>query len=214
MKQQRLDGLADGIFAIVITLLAFELKVPAIPGVATDALILQSLSSIAPIFLIFVLTFALLFTYWRAHHFLASVYAKTLTVGLANYNAVFFLFIITLPFSAELMGQHSETHVAIFIYGVNVILVGLSLLAMRLHIEHNPHIEKAPITRADRRSGYIRIMFPVFSSCAAIVISYWNTNASIALFTVAILFNILPASTNIIHAWLDKIFADDHELVQ
>ncbi len=214
MKQQRLDGLADGLFAIVMTLLAFELKVPFIAGVIDDQAILNAISELAPRFLTFVLTFALLFSYWRAHHFISSVYAKTLTVGLANYNALFFLFIATLPFSADLLGHYSGTHIAIFIYAVNVVLVGLTLLAMRLHIEHNTHIEKAPITHVDRRSGYIRIMFPVFSACVAMMLSYWNTTASMILFTIAIFFNILPASTNILHNWLDKLFADDHELVQ
>ncbi|MEN9649784.1 MAG: hypothetical protein RL094_751 [Candidatus Parcubacteria bacterium] len=214
MKQQRLDGLADGIFAIIMTLLAFELKIPVLLGEVNDISLLQALSHVAPSLLIFILTFALLFTYWRAHHFLTSVYAKTLSVGLANYNALFFLFITLVPFSADLLGHYSSTHVAIFVYGINIIVIGLTLLAMRIHIEKNNHIEKAPITHADRRSGYIRIIFPVFAACLSILLSYWNTSISIVLFTIAIIFNILPASSNIIHGVLDRLFKDDHELVQ
>lgn len=214
MKQQRLDGLADGIFAIIMTLLAFELKIPEVVGEVNNLTLLQALSSLAPSLLIFILTFALLFTYWRAHHFLTSVYAKTLTVGLANYNALFFMFITLVPFSADLLGHYSNTHVAVFVYGINIIVIGLTLLVMRIHIEKNTHIEKAPITHVDRRSGYIRIIFPVFAACLAIMLSYWNTIISIILFTIAIIFNILPASSNMIHTFLDRLFQDDHELVQ
>jgi uncharacterized membrane protein len=211
MKQQRLDGLADGIFAIVMTLLAFDLRVPAIVGAVNDVTLWHSVVSIFPIFLSFMLSFALLFTYWRAHHFLASVYSKTLTIGLANYNAVFFFFITLVPFTSRLLGQYGSTHVAIILYGANVICIGISLFMMRYHIETSRKIETSPITKADRRSGYIRILFPVFSAFVAIVISFWDTNWSIALFTLAILFNIVPASTNIIHKTLDKMFDDDAE---
>lgn len=213
MKQQRLDGLADGIFAIVMTLLAYELKVPHLRGVVSDGLLWQAIKLQLPLFISFVLSFTLLFTYWRAHHFLASVYSKTLTVGLANYNAAFFFFITLVPFSASLLGQYGATHVAIAIYGFNVIAIGVTLFLMRYHIETSPVIETVVITKADRRSGYIRILFPVFSALVAIILSFWNPAVSMLLFTIAIIFNILPASTNIIHRVLDKMFTDDGEYI-
>ena len=213
MKQQRLDGLADGIFAIVMTLLTFDLRLVNVASPATDDSVWQAIVALAPTFISFILSFALLFTYWRAHHFLASVYAKTLTVGLANYNGVFFLFITLVPFTARLLGEYGNTHVAIIVYGLNVICIGFALFLMRYHIETNQGIETTPITKADKRSGYIRILFPVFSAIVAIALSFWDTTISMVLFTIAILFNILPASTNIIHNWLDRMFADDGEFV-
>lgn len=213
MKQQRLDGLADGIFAIVMTLLAYELKLPEIVGEVSDLTLWIALKEQIPVLISFILSFTLLFTYWRAHHFLASVYSKTLTVGLANYNAAFFFFITLVPFSARLLGEYGTTHVAIAVYGFNVIAIGVTLFLMRYHIESSSVIETVPITKADRRSGYIRILFPVFSAAVAIILSFWNPAFSMALFTIAIIFNILPASTNIIHQSLDRLFVDDGEFV-
>lgn len=216
MKQQRLDGLADGIFAIVMTLLALELKVPVILGVSNpeDYVLINALSNMFIVFLSLILSFALLFTYWRAHHFIASVYAKNINVGLANINAVFFFFITLVPFAAHFLGQYPHSIVAISVYGITVIAIGLSLFYMRLYVEQNPEIETTVITKADRRSGYIRILFPVFSAAIAILISYWNTYISMFLFTLAIIFNILPASSNTVHRWLDLIFNDDEDLVE
>ena len=65
MKQQRLDGLADGIFAIVMTFLAFEIKVPVMPDFVNEATLFLALQRLLPIFLSFIMSFALLFTYWR-----------------------------------------------------------------------------------------------------------------------------------------------------
>ena len=216
MKQQRLDGLADGIFAIVMTLLVFELKVPVISGVPNpaDYVLLNALTDTWTIFLSLILSFALLFTYWRAHHFIASVYAKNINVGLANINAVFFFFITLVPFAAHFLGQYPHSIVAISVYGFTVIAIGLSLFYMRVYVEENPEIETTVITKADRRSGYIRILFPVFSAAVAILLSYWNTYISMFLFTLAIIFNILPASSNTVHKWLDIIFSDDDDLVE
>lgn len=215
MKQQRLDGLADGIFAIVMTLLVLELKVPIFKsGYPSDAMLINSLASMGSVFMSLVLSFALLFTYWRAHHFIASMYAKNLTVGLANINAVFFFFITLVPFVAHFLGEYPHSQIAVTLYGITVIAIGLSLFYMRQHIERNPKIETSIITKADRRSGYIRILFPVFSASIAILLSYWNTTFSMVLFTIAILFNLLPASSNTMHRWLDLIFRDDDEVVK
>lgn len=214
MKQQRLNGLADGIFSIVMTLLVIELKVPMFKGGnPTEAMLVNSIFDMFNLFMSLVLSFALLFTYWRAHHFIVSVYAKNLTVGLANINALFFFFIVLVPFVAHFLGEYPYSQVAVTLYGMTVIAIGLTLFYMRQHIERDPKIETSIITKADRRSGYIRILFPVFSAAIAILLSYWSTTFSMALFTLAIIFNLLPASSNTIHRWLDFIFNDDDEVI-
>lgn len=214
MKEQRLNGLSDGIFAIVMTLLAIELKVPILTVENPTSLqLLEALGHTLPIFVSFVLSFAMLFTYWRSHHFLTSVYAKTLSVGLANYNAAFFLFITTIPFSAHFLGTYSHTPLSIFIYGANVILIGAVLLLMRIHIERSPKIDTVALPLNEWRSGYIRILVPILSAVVAIVVSFVNTDLSIVLFVFAMLFNLIPASSNIIYFALDLMFVDNEDVM-
>ncbi len=206
MKQQRLNGLSDGIFSIVMTLLAMEFKVPLLDGVVDDFALWSNLEKLWPVFISFILSFALLFTYWRAHHFLVSVYAKTITVGVANLNALFFLFITLIPFSAHLLGVYSNTRVAIVVYGLNVIMIGISLYWLRIHIEHTDSIHTINISKHEQVSGYVRILFPVFTACFAIIVSFFNTEISILAFTGAILFNLLPSSMNPIYRGLSYSF--------
>lgn len=214
MKQHRLDGLADGIFAIVMTFLAFDMKIPHFGAAASEAELWAEVWNLWPVFMSMVISFALLFTYWRAHHFIASIYAKNITVELANINALFFLLITLVPFAARFLGEYPNSRVAIAVYGTLVIFIGLVIFYMRRHVEVNPKIETSLITKADRRSGYIRILFPVFSAAVAIIVSYWNTTISMSLYTIAILFNLLPASSRIIHHWLDILFADDADVLE
>lgn len=212
MKQQRLNGLSDGIFAIVMTLLALELDLPELDIInPTSYDMLHGLVSIMPSFLSFLLSFTLLFTYWRSHHFLTSVYAKNLSVGLANYNALFFLFITLIPFSSKLLGKYSEVSAAICTYGLNVIAIGVTLLLMRMHIERSRKIDTAPISRDEWRSGYIRIVLPIITAVVAIVIGFYNPALSIGIFIFSILFNLVPFSSNLIYFILDLFFVDEYD---
>jgi uncharacterized membrane protein len=213
MKKQRLDGLADGIFAIVMTFLAFEIKVPVMPDFVDEATLAMALRDLLPIFLSFIMSFALLFTYWRAHHYITSVYAKTLTVYMACYNALFFLLIILVPFSTAMLGEYPNNRVSITIYASNVIMIGLSLFLMRRHIEKDSEIDTIDITKIERRSGYIRILFPMATAALAIIISIWSPLLAKISFILGILFNLVPASSNIIHKWLDRMFSDDDEVI-
>lgn len=205
MKPQRLDQLADGIFAIIMTLLAFEIRVPDIAGEVTEVALWYSILGLSDIFLTFILSFALLFTYWRAHHFIVSTYAQNLTVGLINYNAVFFFLIILIPFSARFLETYSHTRMGIIIYGINVILIGMTLYFMRRYIERNPVIGTPVLHKDAIISGYVRILFPVFSSIVAILISLYNPTISLVLFTIAILFNLFPATTSWIHRRMGEL---------
>ena len=62
---QRLIALADGVFAIVMTLLVFELSVP----LATDSEgLTKELAEMWPEFSVYVLSFMVLGVFWLVHH--------------------------------------------------------------------------------------------------------------------------------------------------
>jgi uncharacterized membrane protein len=207
MKQVRLDQLSDGIFAIVLTLLAFDLRVPDLPGMVTNAALWQSLRLLGPLFLSFSLSFALLFTYWRAHHYIASVFAKNIDFRMTSINALFFFFIALIPFTTNLLGAYSYTRLAIFIYGMNVIFIGLSLLWMRHYVLNSVEIDHEFLTDRERRSSIIRTLMPVVCAVIAIGLSFYSTKLSFFLFTFAIVFNLLSRSTRFFN-WMIESYKD------
>lgn len=204
LKQVRLEALADGIFAIVMTLLVFELKVPTLPEPITNEVMLNYLWVGMPVFLSFVLSFALLFTYWKAHHFIVSVYAKNIDARLASWNALFFFFVAVIPFTAHLLGAYYFLQIVILIYGLNVIFIGLTLFYMRKHITNSNTIENEKISRKEYLGGTVRIFVPVVMALIAIVIGYFNTVVALVLFTIGVAFNILPNSTAFFYKILYK----------
>ncbi len=199
MKPARLDELSDGIFAIVMTILVFEIKIPAhltSLGISNNQLWFE-LKNLLPYFLSYVLSFALLFTYWRAHHFFNSVYAKNIDSNLTNINALFFMFVSLVPFSSSLLGNFSSNELAIAIFGAHIVIIGMCLYFMRRYVFYSDHIKNPEITPHEITGSTIRIMVPVVFAIIAIPISFYSTTLSLSLFTLAVIFNLFPYSTKL-----------------
>ena len=195
MKQARLDQLADSIFAIVMTILVFEIRIPDFFGIVSDKELFDALITILPVFLSYLLSFSLLFTYWRSHHFIESILAKNIDTRFSNLNAVFFFFVGLVPFSSRLLGQYSYSKTAIIFFALNIILIGLSLYKMRQYVIKSKNIENESFTKIENKHANMHILFPVGAAMIAIIVSFFSNNVAIALFTVAILFNLLEKST-------------------
>lgn len=203
MKQSRLEALADGIFAIVMTILVFEIRVPEFGGIVTNEALFNAIIDIFPLFLSYLLSFSLLFTYWRSHHYIASVLAKNTDIMLSNISAVFFFFVALIPFSSHLLGMYHYTEVAIIFFAINVILIGLSLWEMRRYIIRAHDIENTPFTKTENEHANMRILLPVVVAFIAIVVSFYNKEAALAFFTIAILFNLSRRSTKYMFRFID-----------
>jgi len=196
MRHSRIDQLSDGIFAIVMTVLVFEINVP-IFTTSTNTDLWLAIKDLGPHFASYLISFALLFTYWRAHHFFISVYAKNIDTTLSNINAVFFLLITLVPFSSSLLGQFSANELAIALFGLHIILIGLTLAYMRRYVLYSDHIKNPEISAREIHGSTVRILVPVVFAIIAILVSFINTNFSILLFAFIVVFNLSSYSTRL-----------------
>src|SRR3989344_3136631 len=202
MSHTRLDQLSDGIFAIVMTLLVFEIKIPEMANITGNVELWLFIKSLTPYFAAYVLSFALLFTYWRAHHFFVSIYAKNVDATLSNINALFFLLVAPLPFSASLLGRFSDNELAIAVFGIHIILIGLTLYWMRNYVLYSDTIKNPEIPPREIHGSTVRTLVPVICALIAIPVSFIGTGLSISLFTLAVIFNLSPTSTRL----FEKLF--------
>jgi len=197
MNHARLDQLSDGIFAIVMTVMVFQIRLPEIWGPISNAELWREIEKLFPLFLSYILSFALLFTYWRAHHFFVSVYAKNIDSTLTNINALFFMLISLVPFSASILGQFSKNELAVVIFGAHIILIGLSLYWMRRYVIYSEHIQNPEISQREIRGSTVRTLVPVVFAITAIPLSFWSIELSLTLFTLAVIFNLSSYSTKL-----------------
>ena len=213
MNHARLDQLSDGIFAIVMTILVFQIQLPSIWGPIDNAGLWHEIEKLFPLILSYVLSFALLFTYWRAHHFFVSIYAKNVYSMLININALFFMLISLVPFSASLLGQFGKNELAVIIFGIHIILIGLCLYWMRRYVLYSEHIKNPEISKREIRGSTIRTLVPVIFALIAIPFSFFSIKLSIILFTLAVIFNLSSYSTrlfeNILKTLHHLLFGED-----
>lgn len=198
MKHTRLDELSDGIFAIVMTILVFEIRIPVFFTDPSNRELWLEITKLLPSFLSYVLSFALLFTYWRAHHFFTSIYAKNIDSKLTNINALFFMLISLVPFSTSIISHFGNNQLAIAIFGIHIILTGLTLYWMRKYVLYSDNIKNPEISEREIHGSTVRTLVPVIFGLIAIPLSFVSTTLALSLFTLIVIFNLSPWSTRLV----------------
>ncbi|HYM52383.1 MAG TPA: TMEM175 family protein [Candidatus Dormibacteraeota bacterium] len=118
MSKGRLEAFSDAVIAIIITIMVLELRPP-------DGATLEDLTPLAPTFGSYVLSFALLGTYWNNHHHLLQT-AKTVDgmVLWANLHLLFWLSLF--PFGTAWVGESEFAPVPVAAYGLLLLLAAIA----------------------------------------------------------------------------------------
>ncbi|MBW4049819.1 MAG: DUF1211 domain-containing protein [Proteobacteria bacterium] len=118
MEKGRVEAFSDGVFAIIITIMVLDLKVPH--GEHLDAL-----PPLLPVFLSYVLSFIYVGIYWNNHHHLFQASQKvTGAVLWANLHLLFWLSLF--PFVTGWMGENHFAALPAAVYGVVLLLAALA----------------------------------------------------------------------------------------
>ncbi|MCX6138042.1 MAG: TMEM175 family protein [Ignavibacteriales bacterium] len=118
MTKGRLEAFSDGVFAIIITIMVLELRVP--PGATMDALL-----PLLPVFLSYILSFVFLGIYWNNHHHLLQAIKHVDGRALwANLHLLFWLSLI--PFVTAWMGENHFATVPVAMYGVILLCAAIA----------------------------------------------------------------------------------------
>jgi uncharacterized membrane protein len=126
-----MEALTDGIFAIAMTLLVLELKVPDLPKSVGPSQLLESVGHEAPAFFSFFVSFLYCGLLWVMHH-LAMHFVRHLQIALVWLNLLFLMSISVMPFSCALLGHFLRNRVAQEIYFGNMFLAATLLAAQWL----------------------------------------------------------------------------------
>jgi uncharacterized membrane protein len=163
-SKTRLEALSDAIFAIVMTLLVLELKVPinTAPGHLAEALRQDKEAWLA-----FLITFCIAARYWMLQHDVFHL-TERFTHHAVILTFAFLGFVTVLPFSSSLIGTHGSEPLAVFLYCLNQAAIGGALIAKLEFLRIRDHIPAS----ADMR--YIRgRLYTLTGSMAAASILIW-----------------------------------------
>lgn len=171
MSTKRIETLVDGIFAIAMTLLVLSLEVPRIPYPATNAQILDVLTSMAPQFFIYILSFLLLATFWRINHAQFHLIKKT-DQGLLWINVFWLLLVALVPFSTNLVGDYGYLTVPMVFFHLNLLLIGLVYNWNWYHASSHGFLDESLDENFIRSQKIINLTLPV-CALVAIVVSFF-----------------------------------------
>src|SRR5262245_44117270 len=185
LNKGRIEALSDGIFAIAMTLLVLELKIPDLPKETTQAELLLKLKEMLPHFYSYAMTFILAGVFWVFHHF-TFLFIRHATRVLLWMNIIFLMFVSLLPFSTHFMADFMRHPVALMFYFGNQ-----TLLALLLRVQWS-YAQRAGILeiRTDERWGRrlpMRINVLIFAGAVAFVTAYFRPRASQNVFLLALI---------------------------
>jgi uncharacterized membrane protein len=128
LHRGRIEALCDSIFAVVLTLLVLELKVPDLdPGAPNfSADLQQHLLHLLPVFFAYCITFMVGGLFWLQHHLIFQHISHTTPRFLA-INLLFVGFVALLPFTMALSGRYQGLTIPMVAYFGDFVGISLGL---------------------------------------------------------------------------------------
>jgi uncharacterized membrane protein len=181
MHKGRLEAFSDGVFAIIITIMVLELKVPHGADLAT-------LTPLLPVFFSYVLSFAYVGIYWNNHHHLFQAVKHIRGAVLwANLHLLFWLSLF--PFVTGWMGENHFAPLPVALYGGVLIMAAVAyfILVRVLLAGHGPETALAKAIGSDFKGKISVVIYA--AGLALTLVSAW---LGVALYTAVALLWLCP----------------------
>jgi uncharacterized membrane protein len=187
LSKSRFEAFTDGVFAIAITLLVLEFRLPTFIGTPTDAEQARALVDIWPQYLVYFASFATIGIMWLNHH-AQFRYIEKITYGMALANLFLLLLICFLPFPTEVLARFGITRTAAVYYGLTLFAISVGYTAVqRQLLAAHPHLPQG--FTAWNLVGLL--LYP-----AATVLAYFFPLGGVVMYVVLALFYMLPQNVS------------------
>lgn len=123
----RIEGFSDHVFAIAMTLLVIEIKIPSYEQVAVEGLA-HSLAALWPSYLAFLTSFVTILAIWVHHHWIFGLISRIDHPSL-YMNGLLLLFVAFVPFPTALIAEyslHPDAKVAASLYTGTFLAISLA----------------------------------------------------------------------------------------
>jgi uncharacterized membrane protein len=187
----RVEAFSDGVIAIIVTLLIFEVRLPELTG-DSNAEMWAAVWAVAPKFLGFTVSFFTVAIFWVNHHHFFSLITHTDWKLLwANNLLLFFLAIV--PFTTAVLGDHLESPVAAFLYAINLALAAASFNLMGFHVFFAGNLVAPSIPVAQRRREWRRSWFGTVGYLVAAAVAFAWEPIALLVFAIIPLVFVVPS---------------------
>jgi uncharacterized membrane protein len=181
MKKGRLEAFSDGVFAIIITIMVLDLRVPVGDNI-------KDLTPVVPFLFSYILSFVYIGIYWNNHHHM--IYAVDRINGAvlwANLHLLFWLSLI--PFVTAWMGENRFTRWPVVLYGLVLIMnaIAYTILCWLLIKEGGPGSRLAVALGKDWKGKLSLVIYVL-----AVVLAFYRAWLGIGLYAVVTIIWFIP----------------------
>lgn len=194
ISKARVEALSDGVFAIAMTLLVFNIKVPVTNHILSENGVFEILKAQWPYFASYFVSFTVLGMFWTAHNAFLHFFSRSVNRMLVQLNMLYLMFVVFIPFSAYFLGEYEYSHVAILVYGLNIIIIGLINYAMFANALYSHDIDTSHVKAEAITQARIRVLLTPLFALLGIIVSYFSTELAKVFFAFPVIFNIIPKS--------------------
>lgn len=195
-NKNRVETFSDGIFAIIITLLVLEIKVPHIHTADSASELMIALAGLLPKFTGWIISFFTIAVIWVNHHKIFKQ-LKHLDHGIFWWNAFLLLWTSFIPFPTAVLGDYPGNTASIILYGLVMSLMALGFTLMRFYaLRHNGLLEEAVDTALFRKGTVLSLLFGPVMYLAGIAAGFVHPALAFAVYLAIPVYFIFSENKN------------------
>jgi len=176
-SKARVEALVDGIFAVSMTLLVLDIRLPEGARLESNADLISQFASISQLLEVYVLSFVVLAMFWVAHG-LQFRFVEKVDKPLLWIDFGFLLLTTTVPFTTNVVSTHGKLSVAVTVYAGTLLLLGTALFLHLHRLRHHPQLATKELTPALGKSFQWRLTvmcaIPVIAAALAQITPTWG----------------------------------------
>jgi uncharacterized membrane protein len=185
----RIEAFSDGVFAIIVTLLVLELKVPSLKDHYSVSELGRQLLELLPKFLSWLISFIIVCKFWLNHHHILGL-ARYASYAMVWLNSIFLLGQSFIPFPTAMMGEYASNPLAVSAFGMVMAINTLLFIALHAYILWNlikPELVQAQVPHVIHKS-----FVGVFSYSIGAAAAWLSVHVAFVVYLLTPLFFIVP----------------------
>jgi uncharacterized membrane protein len=195
-SKSRVEAFSDGIFAIIITLLVLEIKVPHINDHNSTNELMKSLSGLLPKLIGWIISFFTIAVIWVNHHRIFKQ-IKQIDSGIFWWNAVLLLWCTFIPFPTAVLGDYPDNQVSIILYGTVMALMAASFSFMRFYLIRKSELLEDSVNLVMFRKGtYFSVLFGPAMYLTALALGFLHPYLAFIIFLAIPVYFIFSKTRN------------------
>ncbi len=191
---ERLEAFSDGVFAIAITLLVLEIRIPSVEGSTTSSAVVEALVAQWPSYVGYLIGFLTIGNAWINHHNLFRLVGRV-SHGVLIANLFLLLAVGFMPFPTALLagtlGGPAE-QVGVVVYAGAFVMTAVFFNLLWFQVKKVLRAD-APPSAVEAINRSYRLGPPI--SAAALVIAFINPTLGITLIAGLMVLYMLPRSS-------------------